>query len=151
MIEEMKKTVEKEANDDQVAYDKYMCWCVTNEKEKTAAIANAEQMIADLTAFIEEAAAKMGALKTEIEALEGDIADDNNALQTAMSVRKKENDEFVASEADMKETRGLLGEAIEVLKKVQLVQKKGGEGTVEMNRAEAVFAQIRAKVQRQSP
>merc|ERR1719230_730649 len=51
----------------------------------------------------------------------------------------------------MKETRGLLGEAIEVLKKVQLVQKKGGDVTAEMHQAQAMLVQLRNKVQQKSP
>lgn len=34
LIEEMKVQVEKEATEDLTAYDKYMCWCETNEKER---------------------------------------------------------------------------------------------------------------------
>merc|ERR1719272_2752763 len=76
LIEEMKVQVEKEATEDQEAFDKYKCWCVTNEKEKTAAIKNATTSIEELTAFVEEAAAKEGQLKTEIVQLEVDIQDD---------------------------------------------------------------------------
>jgi len=96
LIEEMKQQVEKDAEDDTAAYDKYMCWCDTNRKEKTAAIKNAEEQIEELTAFVEEAAAKESELKTEIATLEDDIADDEAALTTATAVREKEQSEFQA-------------------------------------------------------
>merc|ERR1719262_330740 len=85
LLEEMKAQTEKEAADDLAAYDKYNCWATTNIKEKTEAIANAKQRISELAAFIEEQAAKQGMLKTEIEGLIADIAEDNDALASATS------------------------------------------------------------------
>merc|ERR1719375_807110 len=69
LLEEMKAQVEKEAAEDLAAFDKYKCWCKTSESEKTAAVENAEKKIAELEAFIEEAASLEGQLKTEIETL----------------------------------------------------------------------------------
>merc|ERR1719258_134402 len=103
MLEEMKAQVEKEAEEDKEAYDKYACWCKTNDEEKTAAIENAEKMINDLTGKIEGFAALSAQLKTEIEKLEEDIDAANKALETAAAEREKENAEFKAEEADMKE------------------------------------------------
>lgn len=125
MLEEMKAQVEKEAEEDKEAYDKYACWCKTNDEEKTAAIENAEKMINDLTGKIEGFAALSAQLKTEIEKLEEDIDAANKALETAAAEREKENAEFKAEEADMKEALAALAEAKEVLSKVQLMQKKG--------------------------
>merc|ERR1719159_1602021 len=73
LIKDMKAQTEKEAAEDLEAYDKYMCWCETVKKEKTAAVKNAQDMIASLEAFVEEAGAKEGELKTEIAALTDDI------------------------------------------------------------------------------
>jgi chromosome segregation ATPase len=123
LVTEMKAQTEKEGQEDLKAYDKYMCWCETTEAEKTAAIKAAETKIQELESFLEEAAAKEGELKTELAGLEEDIAADKEALSTATAMRKEQNDEFKAEEADMKETLSLLSEAITVLSKVQLVQK----------------------------
>merc|ERR1719456_391917 len=48
LLTEMKEQLEKEAEEDQVQYDKNVCWCETNDKEKTKAIADAEAHIEDL-------------------------------------------------------------------------------------------------------
>merc|ERR1719408_810167 len=128
LIKEMKQQVEKEATEDQEAYDKYKCWCETSEKEKTAAVATAEQRIAELEAFLEQAAGLEGQLKTEIAGLEEDIAADQDALETATAQREKEAAEFAKEEADFKECLGALAEAVEVLSKVQLLQKQAGAG-----------------------
>merc|ERR1719405_167129 len=90
LITEMKAQTEKEAKEDQVAYDKYKCWCATTEGKKTADIKAAETKLEELTGFIEEAAATEGQLKTEIAALEDDIAADKDALASATSMRAEE-------------------------------------------------------------
>jgi formiminotetrahydrofolate cyclodeaminase len=42
LLKDMTKQLEKEAEEDQEIYDKLACWCTTNDKEKTKAIAEAE-------------------------------------------------------------------------------------------------------------
>merc|ERR1719217_236215 len=49
----MQKQLEQEAEEDEEIYEKMACWCETNDKEKTKAIADAEARIEDLTAEIE--------------------------------------------------------------------------------------------------
>merc|ERR1719281_1061581 len=125
MLKEMQAQVEKEGEEDKEAYDKYACWCKTNDAEKTAAIENAEKMIDDLTSTIDKLAALKAQLTTEIEKLEQDLAAAQSALETAAAEREKEKAEFEASEKDMKDALSALSEAIEVLSKVQLMQKQG--------------------------
>jgi len=147
LIEEMKVQTEKDGKADLDAYDKYMCWCATNEKAKTEAIAEAEATIEELTAFIEESKAKEGQLKTEIGQLQMDIAADQDALATATATRAKENEEFVATEADLSETIGLLKDATDVLGKVQLLQKNGETPSRELlakaQRASQILLQVK--------
>lgn len=134
MIEEMKATVEKEGKEDLKAYDEYKCWCSTNGEDKKRAIEYATEQIADLEAFLGEAAGREGQLKTEIAGLEEDIASDNTAIATAMGVREKEAGEFAAQETDLKESIGLLKEAIGTLSKAQTFVQKG-EVTPEVSTA----------------
>merc|ERR1719441_41096 len=54
LLKDMLKQLEKEAEEDEEIYDKMACWCETNDKEKTKAIADAEARIEDLTTKIEE-------------------------------------------------------------------------------------------------
>lgn len=145
LIEEMKVQVEKDAETDMAAYDKYMCWCDENEKEKTAAITAAQANIERLSAFIEEAAATMGMLKTEISTLETDIAEDQDAVATATSTREKEQAAFQSEESDMKETRQLLAEAIEILSKVQLLQKNKAPSATQQAKLRSVMLQVQKK------
>merc|ERR1719422_1609951 len=146
----MKAQVEKDASNDEAAHDKYMCWCKTNEEAKTQAIADAERHIEDLTALLEELTATESRLKTEIAGLAQDIADDQDALATAQATREKEFVAFQAEEADLKETRGLLIEAVQTLSKVQLLQKQGNGWQAEASHAKTALLQLQGKVVQRS-
>merc|ERR1712183_877593 len=74
LLKDMLKQLEKEAEEDEDIYDKLACWCETNDKEKTKAIADAEAKIEDLTAKIEELTALSAQLNTEIKNLESEVA-----------------------------------------------------------------------------
>merc|ERR1719478_763640 len=93
------------------------CWCETNDKEKTKAIAEAEARIADLTAMIEELTATSARLNTEIKNLEGEVAKNQEALDKATALRQKQLAEFNAEEKDALEAISALKSAIVVLSK----------------------------------
>merc|ERR1719463_582041 len=82
LLKDMKAQLETEAANDAELYDKLVCWCETNDKEKTKAIADGEQKIADLTASIEELTGKSAKLNTEIASLEKEVAKNSQALDT---------------------------------------------------------------------
>jgi len=150
LIEEMKAETEKEAAADKAAYDKYMCWCETSEKEKTAAIADAEKRIEAGEAFIAEAKATEGELKTQIEGLEEDLSADKDALATAEEQRAKEAKEYTAAATDMKETIALLTEAVKILSKVQFLQKgqstRGNDEATALLQVRTVVSNLRPKL-----
>jgi len=148
MITEMKATTEKEADEDEKAYGKYECWCTTNEKEKTGAIEEAENRLDTQNSFVEEATAKSGELKTQIETLTADIADDTDALETAAAIRGKEADEFQVSEAALKETLGSLTGAVDAL---SMLQKKTSRDAGEVDEIRTSLAQVRRVVERHRP
>jgi chromosome segregation ATPase len=149
MLQEMKSQVEKEAAQDQLASEKYACWCTTNEKEKTAAVKTAEARLEELNSFVGEAIAKEGELKTQIGDLEDEIAKDEQSLKEATSLRAKEKAEFDAEAADMNETLLALNEAVKVLSEVQLVQKNSDASSEP--RVLTALAQVRQKVVRYLP
>merc|ERR1719262_1311705 len=94
LLLEMKAQLEKEAENDEEIYDKMVCWCETNEKEKRKAIADADQKITDLIAAIEEGAARTAELETQIEHLKKEIGEETQAALDAEALREKEAGEF---------------------------------------------------------
>lgn len=131
LLEKMKKQVESEAEEDEELYGKMDCWCQTNEKEKTEAIANAEQRLEQLATAIEEGEATSASLSADIKTLQGEIAEDEQALKEATALHAKAKEEFVAFEEDLIESANLLKEAIAALAKPtsggSLLQTRGGQ------------------------
>merc|ERR1719261_2444897 len=113
----MQKQLEQEAEEDEEIYEKMACWCETNDKEKTKAIADAEARIEDLTAEIEEKTAASARLNAEIKNLDKEIAKNQAALDKATAIRTKELAEFNAEEKDMLQSIAALKSAITVLAK----------------------------------
>merc|ERR1719313_1351807 len=113
----MQKQLEKEAEEDEEIYEKLACWCETNDKEKTKAIADAEAHVQDLTSTIEELAATSARLSTEIKNLEEEVAENQEALDKATAMRAKELAEFNAEEKDVLLNIQALKNAIIVLSK----------------------------------
>merc|ERR1719364_356706 len=109
--------MEKEAEEDEEIYEKMACWCETNDKEKTKAIADAEARIEDLTTSIEELVAASARLNTEIKNLEKEIAANQAALDKATAIRQKELAEFNAEEKDLLQSISALKSAVVVLSK----------------------------------
>jgi len=119
LLKDMLKQLEKEAEEDEEIYDKLACWCETNDKEKTTAIADAEAKIDDLTTKIEELTAASARLNAEIKNLETEVAKNQEALDQATAIREKQLAEFNAEEKDLLESISALKAAVTVLSKHQ--------------------------------
>mmetsp|Transcript_32363 Transcript_32363/g.71749 ORF Transcript_32363/g.71749 Transcript_32363/m.71749 type:complete len:693 (-) Transcript_32363:45-2123(-) len=117
LLKDMLKQLEKEAEDDEEIYEKMACWCETNDKEKTQAIADADAKITSLTSKIEELAASAAQLTVEIKNLEKERAKNQQSLDQATALREKQLAEFNAEEKDLLESIQALKAAITVLSK----------------------------------
>jgi len=117
LLKDMQKQLEKEQEEDEEIYEKMACWCETNDKEKTQAIADAEAKIDQLTSRIEELTATSAELTTEIKNLEQERAQNQESLDKATALRQKQLAEFNAEEKDLLESVQALKAAITVLSK----------------------------------
>merc|ERR1719422_1572957 len=117
LLKDMLKQLEKEHEEDEEIFDKLSCWCETNDKEKTKAIAEAEARIEMLTTKVEELTAQSARLNTEIKNLEKEVAENQEALDQATAIREKELAEFNAEEKDSLQAISALKSAITVLGK----------------------------------
>merc|ERR1712224_744874 len=117
MLKEMTKQLVAEGEEDQRIFDQLDCWCKTQDKEKTAAIAENESTIKEKTALIAELSGKVAKHTSEIEHLEKDLQEETNSLAQAQELRDKQLAEFNGSEKDMLQSIQALQAAITILSK----------------------------------
>merc|ERR1719162_2390317 len=117
LLEKMRAELVHEADNEAEMYDKMVCWCETNEKEKKKAIADAEVTDKELTAEIGARAAKFGEDETEIARLKEQIAADGASLKQATSIREADAAKFYESNKDLVQSITNVKNAINVLGK----------------------------------
>lgn len=122
LLAKMKAELEAEADKEAEMYDKMVCWCESNEKEKKAAVAAADAKDNDLTAEIESRSARFGVLGADMETMKKEIAENKAALKTATAIREKEAAKFRGEEKDLVQAITNLRNAIAVLSKHQKTQ-----------------------------
>lgn len=115
LLKDMRAQLEAEADKESQMYDNMVCWCESNEKEKSKAIAEADAKTSELEASISGKSAAHGTLLTEITDLKEQIAEDKLALQKATEIREKELAEFSEEEKEMVQVVTNLRNAIFVL------------------------------------
>merc|ERR1719265_2299313 len=113
----MQAQLKKEMDEDEEVYDKLSCWCTTNDREKTAAIEQAEATIADLETTIEELSARSKELAAQIKETEEEIANDKQQLAEATEIRDKQMKDFHQDELESIQAVENLKAAIMVLAK----------------------------------
>merc|ERR1719298_296858 len=101
MLKDMQEELNKELEDDKAVYEMLTCWCETNEKEKTKAIAEGEAKAAQLEAEIGEAIATIKELKEKIQQAKDAYNKAWDALNKASAMRMKENKENHGEENDL--------------------------------------------------
>jgi len=119
LLEQMRAELVAEADKEAEMYDKMVCWCETNEKEKTKDIGTAEGKTKDLMAEMEARSAAKGELSTKVTAIKAQIEEDTRSLKTATALREKEAAEFSSEEKEMMQAVTNLKNAVTVLSKHQ--------------------------------
>merc|ERR1719265_1085415 len=97
----MQAELNKEMEDDKAVYEMISCWGETKYHTKTKTIAEGEAKSEQLLAEMDETAAKIIELKAKIKETKDEYNKDWNALNTANSMRMKENKEFHGEETEL--------------------------------------------------
>merc|ERR1719161_2278553 len=133
LLKDMLKQMEKDAEIDEEVYEKFICWCTVNDKEKTKAIKDAEEKIKLLGLQIDEWSAWSAQLSVEISGHYKATADLQANLEQATAIRKKELAEFNAHEQELLDTIAALKAAIAQLQPhhsaLLLLQRSEGQAT----------------------
>merc|ERR1719313_2821633 len=115
LLTEMKDQLDADAKSDEELFEKLGCFCATNKKDKTEAVAAAEKAIVTYKASIEELTAKSAEYSATITRLDGEIAKAQKALDQATSIRDNEHGEFSDSEKELMESLASCNAAVETL------------------------------------
>ena len=115
MLQDMQAELTKDLEDDKAVHEMLDCWCTTNEKEKTKAIELGTAKIAELEAFLGEAAAQMKEKTQKRNDALDEVDADFNALSEAKTLRMKENKEFHAEEMNLIEASKSCQQAVVAL------------------------------------
>merc|ERR1719409_1040208 len=144
LLKDMIKQMEKEAEEDEEIYDKVACWCSTNDKEKTKAIADSKEKITYLTSKIEELGALVGKLTAELAFIDKSVVKFTASLDTATSIRFKELNEYNQEEKDALVAIESLKAAVTVLgKHHSLLQTSGSTSLLQVEAASQLQARSR--------
>jgi hypothetical protein len=133
MLKDMIAQLEKEGEEDEDIMETMACWCETNDKLKTQAIADGKQRIDALTAAIEELTANSARLNTEIGNLNKEVSKNQRALDQASALRSKNNAEFIAEEKDLLQSIGSMKAAI-----IALSKHNKGAALLQMDDSESI-------------
>jgi len=117
LLDDLKQKVLLDGEVEQKQYEKYTEWCEDEAVSKQYQIKNGKAKIEDLSAVIEKAAAGIQNAQGVIESVAKDVTSNEADLKAAKEIRKKENADFEAADADLAETVDMLGRAINILAK----------------------------------
>merc|ERR1719473_1738265 len=95
MLEDLQTQVITEGKAEAKTYDKFACFCKDMSEEKTWDIEDAQDLITDLTATINELSADRGAYDETIAEQSQIIEEKTKAMEKQNAKRKKEHDAFV--------------------------------------------------------
>jgi len=122
LLTDMQTDLKAEQKNDEKNYDTMMCWCKTNEKEKTKSIDDADTAITSLTAEIESRTARQEALTKDIADHEAAAKKAQESLDAAYAQRQKEGKANQGTILDLTKNIQALTGAIVVLKKHQATE-----------------------------
>jgi hypothetical protein len=122
LLEDMKKDLEAEEKADEENYDKLMCWCETNTKEKTQSIDDAEVAINSLESEVESRTSRAERLKKDIADHEAEAEKLLQSIESSEAQRDKEGKANQAAIVDLTKNIQMLKGAVIVLKKHQATE-----------------------------
>jgi len=117
LLDRLELKVIEDGKTEQIAYTEYVQWCQGGAKDKNYEIVTAKSSIEDLTATIGQADSDIETSSSKVEDLAAAINTNNVDLKAAANIRKKENDEFTATQKELVDAVDTLERAINILQR----------------------------------
>jgi len=115
LVSALKAKIQSDGKAEQAVYDKYACWCEKTTGRKTAAIEDSKTLISELSSSIVNLKGRLGSSGAEIQNLNKQIAENNEAQKSAEALRKKENTDYLKTKGALEQGIANLEKAIKVL------------------------------------
>lgn len=115
LLKELKDSIEKDEQNEQVAYDKYACWCETFTQKQALAITEARDQLQTFGNSILKLKGDVATYVSEIAEALSDIEENEKAQKTATSVRQKESAAFSAETTELHQALAAMEQAIQIL------------------------------------
>merc|ERR1719482_2304378 len=145
MMSDLQQKIIKEGEAAQKIYDEFAEWCEEESKNLQFEIKTSKSQVEDLQATIDQQVADIKAGEDLIEKKSAEIAQAEKDLEDATVIRKKENDDFLAVEAELVDTVDALERAIGILERE--MAKTGGAAFLQLNKADNIVAALKVLVQ----
>merc|ERR1719440_2402798 len=117
LLDELKAKVGADVQAEEKMMAEFGEWCDDEQTTTSYAIKDGERVIKEQSALVEGNAAKVEQYSTEIGQLGPAIAGKETELKDATAIRKSENKDFLATEAELVEAEDMLRRAHGVLKR----------------------------------
>merc|ERR1719156_265278 len=117
LLEENKMKIANDLAAEEKEMAEYAEFCDKESSDKGYAIKTASSKIEDLTAAIEKGTSMIPMYEDEIATLGADVASKQNQLYEATELRKKEQADFKASEAELVTAIDQLDRAVNIIKR----------------------------------
>merc|ERR1740115_617565 len=101
MLQNMQKTVEKEAEKEKAMFDQYMCWCNAGASELQKSIDDSTAKTTELPASIKEGESKKVQLQADLVKAQTDRGTARSAMATATGIREKDEAAFTAEKSGL--------------------------------------------------
>lgn len=115
LLRDLHEKTEADGKSEQIAYDKYECWCTKTKKRKADNIAQAEE---DLKSLTQQILAHKATIAAQIEVIakkEKEMAEVRAEMKEATTLRSTEQASYQAETAEMKQAIAALQKAIRIL------------------------------------
>merc|ERR1719160_1234794 len=117
LLQENKMKVQADLDAESKEMVEYSEFCDTTSSDKAYAIKTAERKIADLNAAILNGEAQVAALQDEVSTLGSEMAEKERKLIEASGERKKDKDDFTATEKELVTAVDQLDRAVVIIKR----------------------------------
>jgi len=117
LMDELTAKITAEGEAEAKAYKEYVEWCDDAASNVKFEIKDATSKKEQLEATIAKTTSDAGASASKIEDLAAAISADGSELKEATAVREKEAADFAASEAELVDSVGILGRAINIIER----------------------------------